>query len=98
MKTTSNINPESISPDWGSIKSGKMDLLIHWDITENDGIYEYQEERIRVDIPNSSNHDAIEEYITANKDRFFRIVGAPAPSDDQWKTDVELALLDLAGA
>lgn len=106
MKSTSNTKPENITPDWGSLAAGKMDLLIHWDITEKTGqtlegqsynFWEYQEERIRVDVP-ASDHAGIQTYITENTDRFFRLVGAPAPSDVQWRTDVELALLDLAGA
>ncbi len=106
MKSTSNTQPNNITPDWGSLTSGKMDLLIHWDIIEKTGttpegqsytFWEYQEERIRVDVP-ASDQTGIQEFITENTDRFFRLVGAPAPSDLQWRSDVELALLDLAGA
>jgi len=106
MKSTSNVQPTEITPDFGSMKSGKIDLLIHWDIVEKSGTtpdnqaytyWEYQEERIRVDVPSTSQAD-IQEYIAANTDRYLRLVGANAPSDLQWKNDIELALLDLAGA
>ena len=106
MKSTSNVQPNEITPDFGSMKSGKIDLLIHWDIVEKVGTtpdnqaytyWEYQEERIRVDVPSTSQAD-IQEYIAANTDRYLRLVGANAPSDLQWKNDIELALLDLAGA
>jgi len=104
MKSTSNSIPEGLSPDWGSSELGKMDLLVHWDIVEKTGIhldsttyiyYEFQEERIRVDVPNS-DQATVQAYITENADRYYRMVGAPSPSDMQWKTDVEAALLDLA--
>jgi len=82
-----------------------MDILIHWNIVEKTGttqdnqsyiFWEYQEERIKIDVP-TTDQSGIQAYIAENTDRFFRIVGAPAPSDIQWKNDVELALLDLAG-
>ncbi len=106
MKSTSNTKPENITPDWESHVSGKMDLLIHWDIVEKTGTtpdnqpytyWEYQEERIRVDVP-TTDQAGIQVYITENTDRYFRVVGAPSPSDLQWKSDIELAILDLAGA
>lgn len=105
MKSTSNTQPENVTPDWGSHLAGKMDLLIHWDIVEETGItpdnksysyWEYQEERIRVDVP-TTDQAGIQDYITENTDRYFRLVGAPAPSDLQWKNDIELAILDIAG-
>lgn len=104
MIATSNIKPEAITPDWGSMISGVMDILVHWEIVEKIGInpdsstypyYEYQEEKIKIDVPNS-DQETIKTYITANADRFHRMVGAPSPSDLQWKSDVEAALLDLA--
>jgi hypothetical protein len=96
MKSTSNIEPDNITPDWGSLESGRMDILIHWDITETDDMWEYQEGRIQVDVP-TTDHDGIQAYITENTDRYFRMVGLLSPSDIQRNNDMELALLDLAG-
>jgi hypothetical protein len=104
MKSTSNTQPENVTPDWGSHVAGKMDLLIHWNIVENTGTtpdnqpytyWEYQEERIRVDVP-MTDHDGIQAYINENSDRYFRMVGLLSPSDIQRNNDMELALLDLA--
>jgi hypothetical protein len=105
MKSSSNNKPNEIESDFGSLYDGRLDLLIHWDMIEKvwttqDGqsytYWDYQEERIRVDVP-TSDQAGIQAYINDNSDRFFRLVGAPAPSDVQWRSDVELALLDLAG-
>ncbi|HWQ65150.1 MAG TPA: hypothetical protein VN429_12085 [Methanospirillum sp.] len=105
MKSTSNTKPDSITPDWGSLVSGKMDILVHWDISTKTGTdtlgssytyYEYQEERINIEVPNS-DQTTIQTYINVNMDRYFRMVGALSPSDLQWKSDMEAAVLDLAG-
>lgn len=101
MKSTSNTQPDKITPDWGSHVFGKIDLLIHWDIAEKTGTtpdnqpytyWEYQEERIRVDVP-TTDQAGITAYINENTDRYFRVVGAPAPIDIQWKSGIKLSLL-----
>ncbi len=98
--SSSNVNPQEIEPDMGSISpDGHIDVLIHWNITESDGVYTYEEERVNRQLPPGIRYlSDITTYLTSIKDQLFRIVGAPAPSDEQWKSDIELALLDLVGA
>ena len=98
---TKNTKPEDIELDYGSLKNGSVDVLIHWNIVEKTDseskiYYEYNEERVKIQVPSNSESEILA-YISENSDRLFRIVGAILPSDEQWKADIECALLSLAG-
>lgn len=70
---TSNTEPQLIEPDFGTLKKGKLDILVHWDIVEQsaetpDGIpftqWSYSEARIPWTLPEPfSTREAIQSYL-----------------------------------
>lgn len=102
----SNIEPQNIEVDWGSFKGGSVDALVHWNITEttettDDGTtytqYEYEEARIRVPLPAHARTQATaQEYVNGRYQALLMLAGADVIPTKI--TDLEAAVLDLAGA
>ena len=69
----SNTKPSNIEPDFGTLRNGKLDILVHWDIVEvpaetPDGIafsqWSYQEARIPWILPELfTSREAIQSYL-----------------------------------
>ena len=78
---SSHINPQLIEVDFATLKRGKVDILVHWNITEsldeNDNtIYSYNEVRMNwiLPIPMTSKID-IQTYFDANYTEGENILG-----------------------
>ena len=67
----SNTEPQDIQVDWGTMKHGKVDILVHWNVEEvtlNDQThFQYDEVRINWILPTPMTSKAeIQEYFDAN--------------------------------
>jgi hypothetical protein len=103
---TRNTQPEQVELDWGSFKGGSVDVLVHWNITETTGTtddgtsytqYEYEEARIRVPLPAHARSQATaQEYLNGRYQALLMLAGADVIPTKI--TDLEAAVLDLAGA
>ncbi len=81
----SNIQPNTIIPDFGTLKHGKLDILVNWDITsvtvEDDMGNEYTEwsyESVRLNwiLPAVYESEAaVQAYLNANYDAGENILG-----------------------
>ena len=101
-----NTQPEQVELDWGSFKGGSVDALVHWNITETTGTtddgttytqYEYEEARIRVPLPAHARSQATaQEYLDGRYQALLMLAGAEVIPTKI--TDLEAAVLDLAGA
>ena len=78
---SSHINPQLIEVDFATLKRGKVDILVHWNITEsldenNNTIYSYDEVRMNWILPSPmTNKVEIQEYFDANYDQGENILG-----------------------
>ena len=78
---SSHINPQLIEVDFATLKRGKIDILIHWNITEsldeNDNtIYSYDECRLNWILPAPMTSKVeIQAYFDANYDQGDNILG-----------------------
>ena len=103
---TKNTQPENVELDWGSFKEGSVDVLVHWNITETAGTtddgetyaqYEYEEARIRVPLPaHARNQATAQTYLNSRYQALLMLAGADVIPTKI--TDLEAAVLDLAGA
>ena len=103
---TKNTQPEQVELDWGSFKGGSVDVLVHWNIVETTGTtddgttytqYEYEEARIRVPLPAHARSQATaQEYLNGRYQALLMLAGADVIPTKI--TDLEAAVLDLAGA
>jgi len=103
---TKNAQPEQVELDWGSFASGSVDVLVHWNITETTGKtednqtytqYEYEEARIRVPLPAHARTQATAQtYLNSRYQALLMLAGADVIPTKI--TDLEAAVLDLAGA
>lgn len=101
-----NTQPEQVELDWGSFKGGSVDALVHWNITETAGAtddgttytqYEYEEARIRVPLPAHARTQATAQtYLNSRYQALLMLAGADVIPTKI--TDLEAAVLDLAGA
>ena len=83
--TQSNIQPTNIVPDFGTLKHGKLDILVNWDITsatvEDDmgneyTQWSYESARINWVLPAVYESEAaIQAYLDANYDEGENILG-----------------------
>ena len=83
--TTSNIEPQNIVPDFGTLKNGKLDILVNWGITsvtktDDMGneytVWSYESVRINWMLPAVYESEAaIQEYLNANYDEGENILG-----------------------
>ena len=74
--TASNIEPQNITPDFGTLKRGKLDILVNWDITSatklddmGNEYTEWQYESVRLNwvLPAVYESEAaIQSYLDAN--------------------------------
>jgi len=81
----SNIEPTNIIPDFGTLKHGKLDILVNWDITSTtkqddmgNEYVEWQYESVRLNwvLPAVYESDAaIQAYLDANYDEGENILG-----------------------
>jgi len=103
---TKNTQPEQVELDWGSFKGGSVDALVHWNITETTGTtedgqtypqWQYDEARIRVPLPAHARSQATaQEYLSSRYQALLMLAGADVIPTKI--TDLEAAVLDLAGA
>ena len=103
---TKNTQPEQVELDWGSFASGSVDVLVHWNIVESTGTtddgttytqYEYEEARIRVPLPaHARSQEAAQTYLDSRYQALLMLAGADIIPTKI--TDLEAAVLDLAGA
>ena len=103
---TKNTEPESVELDWGSFASGSVDVLVHWNITETTGTtddgqtypqWQYDEARIRIPLPAHARSQATaQEYLNGRYQALLMLAGADVIPTKI--TDLEAAVLDLAGA
>ena len=103
---TKNTEPELVESDWGSFKGGSVDVLVHWNINETTGTtddgtsytqYEYEEARIRVPLPaHARSQETAQEYLNGRYQALLMLAGADVIPTKI--TDLEAAVLDLAGA
>jgi len=101
-----NTQPEQVELDWGSFKDGSVDVLVHWNITETTGTtddgttytqYEYDEARVRIPLPASArSQETAQTYANARYLALLMLAGAEVLPTKI--TDLEAAVLDLAGA
>ena len=101
-----NTEPELVELDWGSFKGGSVDALVHWNITETTGTtddgtsytqYEYEEARIRVPLPaHARSEQTAQTYLNGRYQALLMLAGADVIPTKI--TDLEAAVLDLAGA
>ena len=83
--TESNIQPNTIIPDFGTLKRGKLDILVNWNITsatvEDDmgneyTQWSYESARINWVLPAVYESEAaIQAYLNANYDEGENILG-----------------------
>ena len=103
----SNIQPQNVNVDWGSFKGGSVDVLVHWNISEttetddmNESTYtawQYEEARIRVPLPaHARSQETAQAYANARYQALLMLAGAEIIPTKI--TDLEAAVLDLAGA
>ena len=81
----SNIQPNQIIPDFGTLKNGKLDIIVNWDITNEtktddmgNEYTEWQYESIRLNwvLPAVYESEAaIQAYLDANYDEGENILG-----------------------
>ena len=81
----SNIKPQNVVPDFGTLKRGKLDILVNWDITsatvEDDmgneyTVWSYESARINWVLPAVYESEAaIQAYLNANYDEGENILG-----------------------
>lgn len=81
----SNIQPQNIVPDFGTLKRGKLDILVNWDITSatktddmgNEYIeWSYESVRLNWVLPAVYESEAaIRAYLDANYDEGENILG-----------------------
>jgi len=103
---TKNTHPEQVELDWGSFASGSVDVLVHWNITETTGTtddgqtypqWQYDEARIRIPLPATArSQETAQAYANARYQALLMIAGADVIPTKI--TDLEAAVLDLAGA
>jgi hypothetical protein len=103
---TKNTQPEQVELDWGSFASGSVDVLVHWNITETTGTtedgqtypqWQYDEARIRIPLPATArSQETAQAYATARYQALLMLAGADVIPTKI--TDLEAAVLDLAGA
>ena len=76
--TSSNNNPELIQVDWGTLRHGKVDILVHWNVEEQSTegefgpqtYYTYDEQRMNWVLPTPmASRAAIAEYFNNNYDQ-----------------------------
>jgi len=101
-----NTQPEPVEVDWGSFRDGSVESLVHWNITEStdtaeDGTaynqYDYDEARIRVPLPaHARSQETAQEYLDGRYQALLMLAGADVIPTKI--TDLEAAVLDLAGA
>ena len=101
-----NTQPEQVELDWGSFKGDSVDALVHWNISETTGAtddgttytqYEYEEARIRVPLPAHARTQATAQtYLNSRYQALLMLAGADVIPTKI--TDLEAAVLDLAGA
>ena len=80
----SNIQPNTIIPDFGTLKNGKLDILVNWDIasvTKTDDMgneytmWSYESARINWVLPAVYESEAdIQSYLNANYDEGEKIL------------------------
>ena len=83
--TRSNIEPQPITPDFGTLKRGKLDILVNWDIasvTKTDDMgneyteWQYESARLNWVLPAVyESGAAIQAYLNANYDEGENILG-----------------------
>lgn len=83
--TESNIEPQNIVPDFGTLKNGKLDILVNWNIsnkTKQDDmgnsytIWNYESVRLNWILPQPyETEEAIQTYLDNNYDRGENILG-----------------------
>ncbi len=83
--TVSNIEPQTITPDFGTLKRGKLDILVNWNIasvTKTDDMgneyteWQYESVRINWVLPAVYESEAaIQAYFDANYDEGENILG-----------------------
>ena len=83
--TQSNVEPQNIVPDFGTLKHGKLDILVNWNITSetkqddmgNDYTsWSYESVRINWILPAVyESESAIQSYLDANYDEGENILG-----------------------
>jgi hypothetical protein len=103
---TKNTQPENVELDWGSFKGGSVDALVHWNITESTGTtedgqtypqWQYDEARIRIPLPaHARSQETAQAYANARYQALLMLAGADVIPTKI--TDLEAAVLDLAGA
>ena len=103
---TKNTQPEQVELDWGSFAAGSVDVLIHWNITETTGTtedgqtypqWQYDEARIRIPLPATArSQETAQAYANARYQALLMLAGADVIPTKI--TDLEAAVLDLAGA
>ena len=81
----SNIEPQNITPDFGTLKRGKLDILVNWDITSNTKTddmgneyteWQYESARINWILPAVyESESAIQAYLDANYSTGENILG-----------------------
>lgn len=81
----SNIQPNQIIPDFGTLKNGKLDIIVNWDITsatvEDDMgneyiMWSYESARINWVLPAVyESESAIQSYLDANYSTGENILG-----------------------
>ena len=81
----SNIEPTNIIPDFGTLKRGKLDILVNWDITsttKQDDMgneyteWQYESARLNWVLPAVYESEAaIQTYLSANYDEGENILG-----------------------
>ena len=101
-----NTQPQQVELDWGSFASGSVDVLVHWNITETTGKtednqtypqWQYDEARVRIPLPASARSpETAQTYANARYQALLMLAGAEVMPTKI--TDLEAAVLDLAGA
>ena len=81
----SNIEPQTITPDFGTLKRGKLDILVNWGITSNTKTddmgneyteWQYESARINWILPAVyESESAIQAYLDANYSTGENILG-----------------------
>lgn len=81
----SNIEPQTITPDFGTLRHGKLDILVNWDIsseTKQDDMgneyteWQYESVRLNWVLPAVYESEAaIQAYLDANYDEGENILG-----------------------
>ena len=83
--TASNVEPQTIVPDFGTLKRGKLDILVIWGITSNTKTddmgneyteWQYESARLNWVLPAVYESEAaIQAYLDANYDEGENILG-----------------------